>query len=379
MRRLRPLVLLVLVGSPLAAQSSQFGVRGLGLPMRPISVRATGTGGAFGLFDSESALNPAAIGLSTYLNASFQTVQGWRHSESPAGSASAQDNRFPGIFVSGPIGGTRLALALSASGFTDRNYELASSDTLILRGVPVETFDTLTSHGGISDLRVALAWRQDKAIQWGLGLHLLTGSNRVDSRRRFSDTTYAAASERLTISYLGYGVSAGVVARLGQRVTLGGMVRADNHLRVERDSLAVGTTRLPLTVSGGFRVQMGQRLLVAGSGLFRNWSVSDGDLVAQGGVGSTNTTEFNGGIEYLTDPKHPFRHPIRLGVYHARLPFPLRKGEDADENGISIGSSFRFVADRAGIDVALQHVWRKGGTGFSEQATLLNFGVSIRP
>lgn len=379
MRILRPLAVGLLLAGPLAAQSSQFGVRGLGLPLRPISVRASGTGGAFGLFDSESALNPAAIGLATYVTASFQTVQGWRHSESPAGSASAQDNRFPGIFVSGPVGTTGLAIALSASGFTDRNYELVSRDTLILRGAPVETFDTLTSHGGISDLRLAVAWRQDKSIQWGLGLHLLTGSNRVDSRRSFSDTAYAAASERLTISYLGYGVSAGVMARLGQRITLGGMVRADNHLRVERDSLSVGTTRLPLTASGGFRIQLSQRLLVAGSGLFRNWSVADADLIAQGGVGSTNTTELNGGLEYLTDPKRPSRHPIRLGVYHARLPFPLQKGQDADETGISLGSSFRFVADRAGIDFALQHIWRKGGPQFTEQATLLNFGVSIRP
>src|SRR5260221_141141 len=93
----RLLLALALVAGPAAAQSSEFGVRGLGIPLRPISVRAGGTGGAFGLFDAESGLNPASIALVGYVTASFQTVQAWRRSETPAGSASVQDNRFPGI------------------------------------------------------------------------------------------------------------------------------------------------------------------------------------------------------------------------------------------------------------------------------------------
>ena len=49
------------------------------------------------------------------------------------------------------------------------------------------------------------------------------------------------------------------------------------------------------------------------------------------------------------------------------------------ETAISFGTSFRFVAERAGFDVALQRVWRKGGAGFTEKATLLSLGVSVRP
>ena len=86
-------LLLLWASSPLAAQSSQFGVRGLGLPLRPHSVRAVGTGGAFGMFDSESSFNPASIGQIPFTSATFQTIQSWRRSESPAGSASTRDNR----------------------------------------------------------------------------------------------------------------------------------------------------------------------------------------------------------------------------------------------------------------------------------------------
>ncbi|HEV8597987.1 MAG TPA: hypothetical protein VGQ69_01350 [Gemmatimonadales bacterium] len=362
-----------------AAQSSQFGARGLGLPLRPFSVRASATGGAFGLFDAESALNPASIGLLARLNASFQTVQSWRHSENPAGSASARDNRYPGVFVAGPLGGTRFALALSASGYTDRNFSLVSQDTVVLRGVPVGVTDTLGSQGGISDLRLAIAWRQSQKVQWGLGIHLLTGSNRITSHRVFSDTAYAGVSENNTVSYLGFGASAGIVARVGRMVTLAGMLRAEDHMHVQRDTSRFGDTKLPLTASGGIRVLLGERVQLSGSALFRNWSVADADLVAQGGVGSVNTTEFSGGVEILTNARRPSQLPIRMGAFHARLPFPLQRGENVSETGISLGSGLRFGGDRAGLEAALARVWRKGAPGFSEHATLLTLGISLRP
>lgn len=342
-------------------------------------MRATGTGGAFGLFDAASALNPASIALAGYLSASFQTVQNWRTFESPAGTGTARDNRYPGLFVSGPLGGTRLSLSLSASGYTDRNFSLASRDTIILRGEPVEVQDTLSSEGGISDLRVALAWRQTRAVQWGLGVHLLTGSNRIRSHRVFSDTAFAGAAEANTISYLGFGVSGGVVARLRRMLTFAAMARVDDRMRVQRDTSSTGTVKLPITLSAGVRLQLGERVQLGGSALFRNWSVADADLVAQGGVGSVNTSEFAGGMEFLTDLKRPFHRPLRLGIFHAQLPFSLVRGEAVSETGISLGTSQRFVADRAGVDLSLARVWRKGGSSFSERAFLLTLGVSIRP
>jgi len=377
--RLGSILLVAVAAGPLAAQSSQFGVRGLGLPMRPLSVRSIGTGGGFGLFDSESTFNPASIGLVSFTRASFQTLQSWRRSVSPAGVATAQDNRYPGIFVAGPVGGTPLAISLSSSGYTDRNFSIASRDTLVLRGVPVETTDTLRSLGGVSDVRAGIAWRGSTNLQVGLGIHLLTGSNRISSTRRFSDTSYAGAAEQFTVSYLGMGVSAGVVARLGRAVSLAGLVRADDKLHVERDSSRVGTTKLPVTLAGGVRVQFGDQLLVAGGATYRTWSSADEDIVNQGGIGSVSTTEVNVGLEYLRDPRRPNNLPLRLGFYRARLPFPVIRGQNISETGISIGTSKRFVADRAGFDIALGEVWRKGGAGFSERATLLTFGISVRP
>ncbi len=375
-------VALLLVGTGVraaSAQSSQFGARGLGFPLRPFSVRATATGGAFGLFDDGSAFNPASIGLLSRLTTSFQTVQNWRKSESPSGTGNARDNRYPGIFIGGPVGGTRLVLSVSASGYTDRNFQLASQDTLILRDQPVQVLDTLSSQGGISDLRLAVAWRQSRFVQWGLGVHMLTGSNRITSHRVFSDSAFSGVSEGNTISYLGFGVSGGFVARFGKVLTVAGLLRADDRMHVQRDTTDIGTTHLPITASGGVKLQLGDRLQVAGAATFRNWSIADADLVKQGGIGSTNTTEFGAGLEFATSKRRPLQRPLRLGVFHARLPFSLRRGEDADETGVSLGTSLRFIADRAALDLALDRIWRKGAPGFTERALLLTIGVSIRP
>ena len=62
MRRALLVLCLAAVPGAAAAQSSQFGVRGLGLPGRSLSTYAFGTGGAFGMFDPASGLEPGRAG-----------------------------------------------------------------------------------------------------------------------------------------------------------------------------------------------------------------------------------------------------------------------------------------------------------------------------
>lgn len=379
MRALRIVAILLLGAAPLAGQASLFGTRGFGLPLRPISVRAFGTGGSFGLFDYESSLNPSSFASLARVNATFQTVQTWTSSENPIGTASTRDNRYPGFTVTTPVGGVPLAIAISATGYTDRNFSLASVDTIILRDAPVEARDTITSLGGISDLRAAISWRQTRNVHWGLGFHLLTGSNRITSHRVFADSAYTGATEKSTLSYLSYGVSAGVTVRVAAPLTLAAMVRADNSIRVERDTTRVGSIRLPLTAAGGVRFQLGKKTLIAGSVMYRTWSRSDSALVALGGTGSRNTLEWNAGFEFTPDPNRPGSRPIRFGVYRAELPFPVQAGLHSSETGVSAGSSLEFAAGRARGDLTVSRVWRNGGEGFSERAFLLNVGLSLRP
>jgi hypothetical protein len=360
-------------------QSSQFGIRGLGIPIRAISPRATATGGAFAPFDIESGTNPASIGPIVQFTALFSTAQSFRSSTNPFGSASGRDSRFPHIVAAGPIGGTRLAAAVSLSGYTDRSFSLGTVDSIDLRGTRVAVFDTLSSRGGLSDVRLAGAWRASSWLNLGVGLHAITGSNRIDSRKVFSDSTYAIAVETSQLSYLGLGVSAGIMARVASTLTIAGVFRTDGHANIERDTLRIAETDLPTSWGLAVRWQPTQKIGWAASYQAKNWSTADADIRGQGGIGAENVFEASTGIEIVRDLRNPGSRPLRFGTFYHTLPFPLRSGKQAHEYGISAGTGFRFTAGRGGLDLSLQQLWRSDGDGYTERATILTLGFSLRP
>jgi opacity protein-like surface antigen len=381
MRRAGASLLAIALLGPTAAapQSSQFGVRGLGLPMRPLSARAVATGGTLGLFDIESSVNPAAIAPVAQFTALITSAQSFRSSTNPFGSASGRDHRFPQVIVAGPIGGTRLAGAVSISGYTDRSFSLATEDTIDLRGQRVAVFDTLSSRGGLTDIRVAVGWQVSGSLGLGVGLHAIPGSNRVENHRAFGDSSYGGAIERGEISYLGFGVSAGLAYRPTPRVTLAGVIRNDGHVNVERDTTPIGRTDLPLAAGGGIRWQPTPNLALAASYSWRDWSSADDSIRAQGGIGALDAHEVSAGIEILKDPRAPGHRPWRFGLRYATLPFPLRPDRQAHEFAVSAGTGIRVTGGRGGIDLALEQIWRSDGAGFTERATVVTVGVSIRP
>jgi hypothetical protein len=119
------LIGLVLAGTvpSLAAQSSMFGARGLGLPGRSYSAHVWGISGANSLFDPESNRNPAAIGRLLTVTAGFQIVPEWRSVENPAGDESVKLTQFPLFMVAGPLRSTLFAVGLSMSNYTSRDFK----------------------------------------------------------------------------------------------------------------------------------------------------------------------------------------------------------------------------------------------------------------
>ncbi len=360
------------------AQASQFGVRGLGFPGRGLAARAAASGGAFGLFDPESSLNPAALGSIPTLTAVFTINQGFREQENPAGTASTRDTRFPQLMIVGPVRQSGAALGFSYSNYTDRDFTIASVGTIDLRGVPVGVTDSFSSRGGLSDLRLAGAYRIQNRWTLGGGFHVITGSNRFESRRSFDDPNYLSSRQRSEVSYAGIGVSAGAIRQFGPRFALAAVARWDGHLNVDRDSARVGTVDLPYTFGLGIRWQPFPRLDLATQAIVRTWSAANSDLLQQGGVGAENTFEVAAGAEYTPDLTRPFRRPIRLGAHYSRLPFPLLPGEQGHEFAVSLGSGMRFAQQRGGIDLAVEHVWRSEGA-YSERGFVISLGMSVRP
>jgi len=368
-----------IVPQALPAQSSQFGVRGLGLPGREQSVRALGTGGAFASFDGESSVSPASLAFLGRITATFTILNDYRSTATPAGEASIRDPRFPQFLVGGPIRRFPLTLGLSYSNYTTRDYSLAFPATITLRGQPVAVNDTIESRGGINDFRLAAAYRLGQRWVVGAGAHIITGSNRVEVRRTFADTNYVASRQRAELSYAGFGMSVGVIGQFGEVLMVSAMARTDGRVSLDRDSTEVGKVDLPITVGGAARLRITPKLHVAGQALYRNWSTANDDLVALGGTGAANTLEASGGFEFTPDPRRPYKRPIRLGVRYAELPFPLTAGESASEYGVSLGSGLSFAADRAVIGVSVERAWRDQGAAYKETAWIVTAGVTVRP
>lgn len=360
------------------AQVSQFGVRSLGLPLLPVSAATQGTGGGFAMFDAESALNPASLSGMARPVASFGLRQYWRTSENPFGKEDGNDTAFPLILVGGPIG-RRFAFGVSASGLTDRTFSVPLADTVTLRGSEVVLSDTLISKGGITDIRVGGAFDVSSRLQVGLGLHVLTGTNRIEYRRRFSDSTYFPVELRNELSFAGPGVSVGVLAEPSKGLRLSAMYLWYGDLKLNKDSTRVAEIPMPQSIALGAQWAR-SKLSLAGHVLSRNWSVQNDYLISQGGTGASNTIEVAAGGVLRTDPVQLAKWPLRFGARWAQLPYPLTAGGDAgSETGISVGSGFAFGGGRAIMDFAVERTWRSGAPGYTEKAFALSLGVAIRP
>jgi hypothetical protein len=377
-RRLLLVGILAALPATAVSQASQFGVRGIGIPGRPISTRAVGSAGAFAMFDPESSLNPASLSGLAAVTATFNATQSFRTVENPAGTESLRDSRFPHVAFAGPVRTTPFTVGLSYSTYANRDFTLASVDTLDLRGVTVPVSDTLSSRGGLSELRLAGAYKAGQRSAISGAIHVITGTNRMESHRTFSDDQYVPVEQSTELSFAGLGFSVGGIHQLGSGLWVAAMARTDGDASVERDSTPVGEVDLPYSVGLGIRWRAGARLDLATHGVYRTWSGANSDLLAAGGTGSENTLEAAFGGEFLLDPRRPYSRPIRFGARYATLPFPLDPGLQPKEFGVSLGSGLRFAQDRAGMDLALEHVWRSAGD-FKERGFVVSLGVGVRP
>jgi len=382
-RRLLPFVLILgaLIPVHAAAQSSQFGIRGLGYPNLPYSSRARAMGGSSGLFDPESGLNPASLAYLTEMTAGFSLINDRRTVESPAGTGNVRNMRFPLFTIAGPLRNRPLGFGISVSTFLARDFSSTFRDTIDIRGVPTETVDTLTSTGGISDLRATLVWRVDPRTAVGGAVHAFSGVERISRVRYFQDTGYVSIQESSEVSADGVGFDIGFIKRLSTRLSLAGVLRSDGHLSPRRDSLTATQfpVDLPVSVAVGAQWRPGLRLLLAGQARWQGWGSSAADLKAVGGTGANNTWELGFGGELIRHLDRPARFPVRFGVRHLTLPFPLLSGGRPSETSAALGTGMTFKEGMGGIDASLERVWRAEGSDFSERSWLFSLTATLRP
>ena len=115
----------------------------------------------------------------------------------------------------------------------------------------IPVFDTLSSRGGMSDLRVAGSFRARERSVLGASFHILTGTNRMEQHRTFTDDQYLPVEQSTELSFAGVGASIGAVQQLGRSLWVAAIARSDGGASVERDSAAVGDIDLPYSAGTG--------------------------------------------------------------------------------------------------------------------------------
>lgn len=380
---------LLCVPGVLTAQASIFGVRGPGFPGRPYSAAAIGTGGSTGMFDPESQLSPASLGPLQTGTASF-TMQGdFRSVETPAGSATTRDYRFPNVFVAAPIRRGQYAIGIGATTYLNRDFTLAVRDSIVLRDSVRAYTDTTRSRGGLSDLQLAFAIRTIPKTTIGFAFHVITGTDRLVARRAFDDTLYTPVLQSAELSTTGFGLAVGATRDISSKVTLAALIRKDFTANVNIDSARYGGATalgssygLPWTFAGSGIFRVTPLLQIATQAVYRTWSAANEGMVGLGAPGASNSLELSAGGELVSRVRRTTQFPLRIGARYGTLPFLIGEGPTVQprEFALSIGTGARFARQRGGIDISLERVWRSAtDTGISERGWLLYTGFSIRP
>ena len=349
----------------LAAQDSQFGIRGLGTPGKLESVRARTTGGAFAPFDAFSPLTDAVLADVRRMSASFTSGTSWRSIDASGVQSSLRGTRFPAMVIAGPVT-RRIVVGGGFSTYLDRSFGVVIQDTIDLRGVQQPITDAITSDGAIADLRIAVAARLHRRLALGLGLHRITGSTRVNATRSFADTAnYRTSTARDEVAYGATGGSASLLFDVTSDLRVAGWFRTDSRLRADVGGHTVAENDLPLMYGTGLQWRAGAQASVVGSLTWRNWGA------VQSIANAHDTFNWSVGAE-IGSPASPFRFGLRGG----QLPFGV--GATPTEVGYTAGLGRQFSGGRGRLDFGLERLQRKG-TGLNERVWTFLVGLTVRP
>lgn len=360
----------------LQAQNSVYGVQGIGFPGRPIGVRSRSLGGGNAAFDPTSALNPATVGGYPRVAASVgigTTLRSYTAGDSAV--SGLQETRFPFGMVGSPLGASPLALALSFAPYAERSFDLRTAGSITLRGESIAVADQVSSDGGVSDLRAALALRLGRPLMVGAAAHVLSGSSTLRVRREFSSSLYQPYTEQSQLVFSGLGMSFGAMVRVSSGLQLGAAARLDGTLETSRDTTVLQTVDLPATLSGGLRVVPARGLTWTTTVTWRSWSDAAVDLAPA--TRAWDTWQVGSGVEVGGLEAGTTRMPIRLGIHYAQLPFSSR-GTQGQEFTLAAGTGMPFADGRIAFDLAVERALRYGA-GAREVAWHVAIGVFVMP
>ena len=221
-----------------------------------------------------------------------------------------------------------------------------------MRDVLVPVFDTLSSRGGMSDLRIAAPTARGPGGRVGGGFHILTGSNRVEFRRLLRGPRLPPReSERPSCRSPASGSRSGRSSSLGpgsrSRRSRGAMVKSGGSGLdpSQRDGPSVhlrARCALPLTPPA--RARDAGHL----SHLVRREQRSPG-----GGRDRARTIPWScRSAASSSNPRRPYHLPMRFGARYATNPVSARhRARSRARSASRWARAARFAQHRGGLDL----------------------------
>ncbi|HSA57068.1 MAG TPA: hypothetical protein VLE53_15255 [Gemmatimonadaceae bacterium] len=361
--------------APLGAQGS-VSTQGFGYPAGGLSTRAAASGGAFAEFDFATPRNPSSLLGWGRGGGYLQYDPEFRSVTAAAGSENALIARFP-VAIAAVQLGPRAMAAVSFSTLLDRTWATRVRGAQILGPDSVGYLESVESTGAISDLRLALAYSVSEAFSVGLGVHGLTGENRMELVRIFDDSLkYGALVRRLTLSYLGNAVSLGATWRPSRYLAVAASTRLGGDLDLRIDDAVAARATTPGRIGFSVRYDGLPGASVAFTADQTSWSnmrgLSENTLVAH------DVWEYGVGMELSGPPLRGVPALFSLGYRQRDLPFSVGVGE-VPERFLAAGLGIPLAGPRAIVDIGVQRASRGTVDGVRETALILSFGLTIRP
>lgn len=367
------LLALALLPATMAAQGGVAG-QGFGYPVGQMSAGALGAAGAGAESDPNSGINPAAISQPNRFSLTLQFEPEYRRTKVGGASERAMSVRFPSFVATGAY--RRFVASAGVTTMLDRTFSNTYADSVLVSGEWVPATVIAQSEGSLSDVRAAVSYIAHRRVQFGIGIHGMTGENRTALSYVFPDTSgVGSVNQGAAFGYNGTAWSFGVVTEPRDGLQLSASMRSGGSLTLEQGGNEVGAANVPTRFGLGvtwaaipgaaFSARVDRTL----------WSDLEGLGSAQ--VSLFDATEFAIGTDVLGPRMSGVNSAVRAGYRDRTLPFGLN-GSSVRERIVSGGLGLPLSRGRAQIDLAVQRATRTT-PGATERAWLLSVGFGIRP
>jgi len=364
-----------LAGASAVPAQGTLSTQGLGFPPGQLSTHARTMGGAIGEADSQSPLNPAAIGFMIGAIVMMQAEPEYRELHVGDRTQRTSVARFP-LFHGGLQLGSRWAVSLSASTLLDRTWQTTTRDSQEINGENIRHTRTQRSDGSINDLRLAVAFAPKPWLRIGVGGHALSGRDQIGTTFAFDDTVrFVTDVQSSSVSFGGNAISIGAQTLFARKASVGVSYRKGGGISAYEGSRTVGSGSAPdhYGVSLIYLGITGTTLAVRAAR--DEWSNLDGLAptlnIHEGwdvGVGADVT-----GPTYGARPVS-----LRVGGRWRTLPFSASSAP-VRERTVSGGFGFPMARGAVQLNLGVLRAWRSNGADTSEDGWTISTGFAVRP